>query len=76
MAAVLRGSRNWSPKQYSVSSNEEEENEDDEHLDAEDAIISPNAEDTNNFGEDEEEDLGNLRGEDYGSSGEDIATHV
>lgn len=32
--------REWSPKQYSVSSNEEEE--EDEHMDAEDAIlISP-----------------------------------
>ena len=41
--AVLRESREWSPKQYSVSSNEEpDEVEDDEHLDAEDAILSPN----------------------------------
>ena len=41
--AVLRESREWSPKQYSVSSNEEpDEDEDDEHLDAEDAILSPN----------------------------------
>jgi hypothetical protein len=54
MAAVLRGEGSrgeWSPKQYSVSSNEGEvdADDDDEHLDAEDAILSPNI----NNGEDQ-----------------------